>query len=1152
MKIVTSPRILALALLVLSPAMARAIALPAQFVSEDFVPGTTFDTPTGITFLPDGRLLVCEKRGRVWMVTNGVRAANPLWAGESEVLNNGDRGLLDVAVDPHYYQNHFIYLLYTVDPDSNGVDDNDDAWGRLTRYQVGFTDSSTVVAASRTILFGTTWSTGPLSLSTTHTIGSLRWGSDGTLLVTTGEGAQYTNVDFGGQAQDSVAFQPGHASPSENIGAYRAQWVNSLAGKVLRLDPATGHGLPSNPFYDGNVASVRSRVFDYGLRNPFRFTVRPGTGSTDPAQGKPGSLYIGMVGWETWESLFSGPTAGLNFGWPCREGLVENTQYTGGTQPPIAGCGTLGTSDNPATSFTLPLLVTHHLDASQSVPPGDKGNCIVMGSFYTGTNYPASYRGLFFGDYGQKMIRVFHPTGTDGYGSVDEFATDATEQPVDFQVDPLSGDIIYDGITTGGIYRLRYTGTTSNNPPTAVAAANPSAGQAPLTVNFSSAGSSDPDSDPLAFGWNFGDGAGSNAANPSHTYTIPGSYAAILNVNDGRGGVAFDTVMVLVSQAGAFPSTAVLDNFNRANGALGGAWISGSSKLVITSNQLAESNGTVAAAVWPTVFGTSQEAFMTIAATSSSAVKQALMLKLQGTDSTTDHVEVRYSAQLQQITIWTWASGGGGFTQVAGPFAHLFHAGDQLGARAYANGRVEAYANGTLLGAASVPDWPFAGSTGRIGFVLIKASGARQDDFGGGTFVVSSNTKPTAVIRSPIDGTFYTIGDSIRCIGTGIDAQDDSTQLAYHWDIILHHNNHTHPVLESDLPVDGYIGMNHDDGTGVWIENRLIVTDTGGLKDTAVVAIYPEIDFQPTKLKPIPHTPGTTAPALYQFTLRNNGRMPSPVTHWVMTGDTSVVAQGDTLVSPLDSIVVQHWGPPVLGAGGHTLHLAVDTLSTWPVHETDETNNDLTQAETVVIGTGPDELPPSFVSGPAAQTFGTFASVAWTASEPSAGRVRYGTTLALGDSSVVDTSGARDLGHDVGLRDLLQGTRYYYRAVAIDTLGNTAIAAVDSFATAGAPAAAGAPLPRALALSEAAPNPARGVTWLTLALPHAARAVGLEVVDVTGRVVWRTAPRAYASGTWRLPWPGIDRRGRPADPGVYLARVTIDGTSLVRRVVVLR
>src|SRR5438552_12386514 len=88
---------------------ARAITVPAGFVVENAVPGASFDTPTAIAFLPDGRMLVAEKRGRVWMVQNGVVAPAPLWHGEDEVLNVNDRGLLGLAVDPHYAQNHYLY-----------------------------------------------------------------------------------------------------------------------------------------------------------------------------------------------------------------------------------------------------------------------------------------------------------------------------------------------------------------------------------------------------------------------------------------------------------------------------------------------------------------------------------------------------------------------------------------------------------------------------------------------------------------------------------------------------------------------------------------------------------------------------------------------------------------------------------------------------------------------------------------------------------------------------------------------------------------------------------------------------------------------------------------------------------------------------------
>ena len=155
---------------------ARAVTFDnTAFQSENAVPGVTFVQPTGIAFLPDGRMLVAEKRGQVHVVQNGVKLTPPMWQRESEVLDEHDRGLLGIAVDPNYATNRFIYLLYTVDPDSNGNDNNASAFGRLTRYQVSAGNPNVVDASTRTVLMGTNWPNGPASASPSHTIGSLRW-----------------------------------------------------------------------------------------------------------------------------------------------------------------------------------------------------------------------------------------------------------------------------------------------------------------------------------------------------------------------------------------------------------------------------------------------------------------------------------------------------------------------------------------------------------------------------------------------------------------------------------------------------------------------------------------------------------------------------------------------------------------------------------------------------------------------------------------------------------------------------------------------------------------------------------------------------------------------------------------------------------------
>jgi PKD repeat protein len=96
-----------------------------------------------------------------------------------------------------------------------------------------------------------------------------------------------------------------------------------------------------------------------------------------------------------------------------------------------------------------------------------------------------------------------------------------------------------------------------------------------------------------------------------------------------------------------------------------------------------------------------------------------------------------------------------------------------------------------------------------------------------------------------------------------------------------------------------------------------------------------------------------------------------------------------------------------------------------------------------------------------------------------------------------------------------------------------------------------APLTAGLALSAAQPNPARHGASLDLTLPAAAK-VAFDVIDVQGRVLWRSPAARLAPGVHRLAWNGADADGRPARAGVVLARVRVDGRVLVRRIAVVR
>src|SRR6185436_18849643 len=96
-----------------------------------------------------------------------------------------------LAVDPDFAHNGFVYMLYTVDPDSNGVDAETVSFGRVSRYRVKADDPNRIDESSRTVLVGRTWRDGFVSATLSHGVGALQWGNDGSLMVSCGDGAHY-------------------------------------------------------------------------------------------------------------------------------------------------------------------------------------------------------------------------------------------------------------------------------------------------------------------------------------------------------------------------------------------------------------------------------------------------------------------------------------------------------------------------------------------------------------------------------------------------------------------------------------------------------------------------------------------------------------------------------------------------------------------------------------------------------------------------------------------------------------------------------------------------------------------------------------------------------------------------------------------------
>ena len=315
---------------------------PAGFIVDSI--GGTWNEVVGVANLPDGRLLGWERGGRIYMMSaNGTRIPEPVLDIHDEVGAWRDFGLLGLAVDPEFPARPYIYLLYVVDRHhlrqwgTGNYNANTDEYfaatiGRLTRYTLdAATNYTKALTASRLVLLGESASTGLPICHQSHSVGSLLFGTDQTLLVSMGDSASYNQVDLGGQVSDGYitqALADGILKSKENVGAFRAQLVDSHCGKILRIDPDTGDGIASNPFFDATAPRApRSRVFALGLRNPYRCTLWPETGSHDPADANPGVISTGDVGWTTWEemSIIDGP--GKNLGWPLFEGIDHQSSY---------------------------------------------------------------------------------------------------------------------------------------------------------------------------------------------------------------------------------------------------------------------------------------------------------------------------------------------------------------------------------------------------------------------------------------------------------------------------------------------------------------------------------------------------------------------------------------------------------------------------------------------------------------------------------------------------------------------------------------------------------------------------------------------------------------------------------------------------------
>ena len=203
----------------------------------------------------------------------------------------------------------------------------------------------------------------------------------------------------------------------------------------------------------GETDVMARKIVAYGLRNPFRFAFRPGTGE----------MWVGDVGWGTWEEINRVPSpvdsTVDNMGWPCYEGAPRS----GYDAVNLAICEDLY-ADGPSEHLG-PVFAYNH---ANTVVPGETcptGSSSISGiAFYGGGTYPATYaNALFFADYSRDCIWVMraNAAGVPDSTQISTFVAQAAN-PVDLQIGP-GGDSVHTPTSTAG--RSIASSFTSGNQP---------------------------------------------------------------------------------------------------------------------------------------------------------------------------------------------------------------------------------------------------------------------------------------------------------------------------------------------------------------------------------------------------------------------------------------------------------------------------------------------------------------------------------------------------------------------------------------------------------------------------------------------------------------------------------------------------------------
>lgn len=565
--------------------------------------------PVGMTFDYADRLYIWEKHGYVKQIdTTAGSSPKVIFDIHERIGHWGDHGLLGFALDPNFAQNKHIYMAYVLDRHYlfNYGTDNYDAdstikkqatIARVSRFTINETFDFIDPATEKIILGETIEDAVPI-IADFHGIGSLFFGTDGSLLFSTGDGGNDDVLDSeSNNFHSGQALEDGIIQEKELIGPFRSQLIDNLNGKLLRINPETGAGYPSNPFYDdNNPYSDASKVFMLGFRNPFRVFLQEGTGSHNVEDGNPGRMIGGDVGASSWEELNILTEKRQNFGWPDYEGF--HTQYPihydtfyenlDAPNPIGSDCDKayfvfqdliLNENSSGEYFFKNPcdenVAIPDHIETFVHRPPaivwnnamwnppartmvkdynpesgnlgsqsavdlglveeGFHGHSSIPGFYYESGILPDSLNNSIFVSDNLGWIRAFTLDDNDEVISVTDIHQDV-KGIVHMIFHPEDQSIYYANFEQGEIRKIQFGG---NAKPQAIISSDKIYGSSPLNVSFTGDASFDPQGEDLIYAWDFGNGEISDEINPTIEF-----------VSENNESKAYDVVLVVTDSIG--------------------------------------------------------------------------------------------------------------------------------------------------------------------------------------------------------------------------------------------------------------------------------------------------------------------------------------------------------------------------------------------------------------------------------------------------------------------------------------------------------------------------------------------------------------------------------------------------------------------------